>query len=168
MTTSSETQPQQQEGAELKPCPFDGRTPALKKVPTRSLNPADDYWIIACEVYLNGGEPLISDGCGIYQQGRTREEVIQRWNTRADLPRATAEAEDDLVDEVQRRMDQVVEAAVEWHQSGREGDNSWFDKSEALSAAIESLLELRTAPAPASVPAEAAAQDESLKQKGGL
>lgn len=67
---------------ELLPCPFDGRTPALKKIPTRSLNPADDYWIIACEVYANGGEPLIDDGCGVYQQGRTREEVIRRWNTR--------------------------------------------------------------------------------------
>jgi hypothetical protein len=59
------------------------------------------------------------------------------------------ERSDEVVDEVQRRMDAVVEAAVEWHQSGREGDNSWFDKSEALSAAINSLLELRdTSPAP--------------------
>jgi hypothetical protein len=85
--TVPEAQPQ---GGELLPCPFDGRAPALKKVPTRSLNPVDDYWIIACEVYLNGGVPLVDDGCGIYQQGRTREEVIRRWNTRADLPRATA------------------------------------------------------------------------------
>ncbi len=52
-------------------------------------------------------------------------------------------ATDALVDEVQRRMDQVVEAAVEWHQAGREGTD-WFDKAEALGAAIDSLLELRT------------------------
>lgn len=50
-----------------------------------------------------------------------------------------------MADEFQRRMDAVVEAAVEWHQSGREGDNTWFDKSEALSAAVSSLLELRSA-----------------------
>lgn len=51
-----------------------------------------------------------------------------------------------LVDEAQRRMDQVVEAAVEWRQAGREG-GEWFDKAEELSAAIDSLLELRSAPA---------------------
>jgi hypothetical protein len=56
---------------------------------------------------------------------------------------------DHLADDCQRRMDAVVEAAVEWHQSGQEGDNTWFDKSEVLSAAINSLLELRaTTPAP--------------------
>lgn len=49
-------------------------------------------------------------------------------------------------DECQRRMDAVVEAAVAWHQSGREG-NMWLDKAEELSAAINSLLELRDAPA---------------------
>jgi len=63
---------------------------------------------------------------------------------------ATGADEGQLIDEVQRRMDAVVEAAVEWHQSGREGDDTWFDKSEALSAAINSLLELRAAP-PANV-----------------
>lgn len=47
-----------------------------------------------------------------------------------------------LVDEVQHRMDQVVDAAVEWHQAGREG-GEWFDAAEKLGAAIDSLLELR-------------------------
>lgn len=47
-----------------------------------------------------------------------------------------------LGDETQRRMDIVVESAVEWHQAGRQGVG-WFDKAEALSAAINSLLELR-------------------------
>jgi hypothetical protein len=52
---------------------------------------------------------------------------------------------DVLVDDVQRRMDSVAEAAVEWHQAGREGAE-WFDKAEALSAAIDRLLELRETP----------------------
>jgi hypothetical protein len=60
---------------------------------------------------------------------------------------ASTEQAGELVDEVQHRMDSVVERAVEWHQAGREGAE-WFDKAEALSAAIEFLLELRTAPAP--------------------
>lgn len=51
----------------------------------------------------------------------------------------------DLVDEVQCRTDQVVEAAVEWHQAGREG-GEWMDRAEALSAAIDQLLALRETP----------------------
>jgi hypothetical protein len=50
-------------------------------------------------------------------------------------PRATGETEA-LVDEVQHRMDLVVERAVEWHEAGRESAE-WFDKAEALSAAID-------------------------------
>jgi len=59
---------------------------------------------------------------------------------------ATTEA-----DEVQRRMDEdetillinaVVDAAVEWHQAGREGAE-WFDKAEVLGQSIDALLELR-------------------------
>lgn len=52
---------------------------------------------------------------------------------------------DELVDEVQHRMDQVVEAAVEWHQAGREGAE-WLEAAEKLGAAIDSLLELRDKP----------------------
>lgn len=60
----------------------------------------------------------------------------------ADFPAtgSTSEQGDDLIDETQRRMDQVVEAAVEWHQS----DEDWFEKSEVLANAIDSLLELRS------------------------
>ena len=47
-----------------------------------------------------------------------------------------------LVDEVQHRMDQVVEAAVEWHQAGQEG-GEWLAAADRLGAAISSLLELR-------------------------
>ena len=58
---------------------------------------------------------------------------------------APVEQPDVLVDEVQHRMDQVVEAAVEWHQAGREG-GEWMEKADALSDAIDSLLELRDSP----------------------
>lgn len=60
--------------------------------------------------------------------------------------RTAAVPETELVDEVQRRMDQVVEAAVEWHQAGREGAE-WFEAAGKLSDAIDSLLELRSTPA---------------------
>lgn len=63
---------------------------------------------------------------------------------RADLVKQD-QLSDSLVDEVQRRMDAVVDAAVEWHQAGREGAE-WFDKAEILSTAIDCLLELRSDP----------------------
>jgi hypothetical protein len=71
-------------------------------------------------------------------------EQCEAW-AKQDANPSTQSAADGLVDEVQRRMDQVVEAAVEWHQAGREGAE-WFDKAEALGAAIDSLLELRSKP----------------------
>lgn len=64
------------------------------------------------------------------------------WSVESVRPREDAEQ---LVGEVQHRMDQVVEAAVEWHQAGREGAE-WFNKAEALSTAIDSLLELKENP----------------------
>lgn len=42
-------------------------------------------------------------------------------------------------EEVERRMVAVIDAAVGWHKS----DADWFEKSEALGDAIDSLLELR-------------------------
>lgn len=60
-------------------------------------------------------------------------------------PAAPRDEADELVDEVQHRMDQVVDAAVEWHQAGREG-GEWFEAVEKLGAAINSLLELRGDP----------------------
>lgn len=63
-----------------------------------------------------------------------------------DIP-ATAEERyrrTELRREVQRRADAVVDAAVEWHQSDREGDGSWFDKADILAKAIDALLEIRT------------------------
>lgn len=41
------------------------------------------------------------------------------------------------------RADAVVNAAVAWHQSGQEGDNTWFDKGEALGQAIDRLLGIK-------------------------
>lgn len=67
--------------------------------------------------------------------------------------RTAAVPETELVDEVQRRMDQLVEAAVEWHQAGREGAE-WFEAAERLGAAIDSLLELRSAPVATAVTEE--------------
>ena len=61
-----------------------------------------------------------------------------------DIP-ATAEERvrrSDLAAEVERRKDAVIDAAVAWHQSGREGDETWFDKAEVLGVAIDRLLEL--------------------------
>lgn len=67
-----------------------------------------------------------------------------RW-THVNTASIFCETESALVGEVQHRMDQVVEAAVEWHQVGREG-GEWFEAAEKLGAAIESLLELRDKP----------------------
>lgn len=55
-------------------------------------------------------------------------------------------ANDNVIDEVQRRVDAVVDAAVEWHQSGQEGDETWFDKAEVLGTAVDALLALRDKP----------------------
>ena len=63
--------------------------------------------------------------------------LVQRMNAAA--------AVEALVNEVQHRMDQVVEAAVEWHQAGHEG-TEWFEAAERLGAAIDSLLEMRDDP----------------------
>lgn len=60
-----------------------------------------------------------------------------------DRERMISEA--DLVGEVQLRMDQVVEAAVEWHQAGRDGGD-WLNAADNLASAINSLLELRSKP----------------------
>lgn len=49
-----------------------------------------------------------------------------------------------LVDEVQRRMDAVVDAAVAWAQA--DGNDAEFDACEELSERVESLLALREKP----------------------
>jgi hypothetical protein len=62
----------------------------------------------------------------------------------------TWEGEEHEVDCRAVRVDAVVNSAIAWHQSGREGDNTWFDKGEALGQAVDRLLEMRSAPASAS------------------
>jgi Lar family restriction alleviation protein len=47
--------------------------------------------------------------------------------------------EEALFDEVDRRKDEVVDAAVAWHQSG----DDWMETADRLSDAIDSLLSLR-------------------------
>lgn len=59
----------------------------------------------------------------------------------------TLQQQDALVDEVRRRMDVVVDAAVEWYNAGREGKEWGLNEAEVLDNAIESLLELREKPA---------------------
>lgn len=49
---------------------------------------------------------------------------------------------DSVVDEVQQRMDAVVDAAVEWHV----GHIDWTGDADTLGTAIDSLLELRGKP----------------------
>lgn len=68
-----------------------------------------------------------------------------------DIPETAQErvAKTDAIAETQRRMGAVVDAAVAWHQSGQEGDETWFDKAEVLGQAIDKLLEMRSAPAKA-------------------
>lgn len=59
---------------------------------------------------------------------------------------------DTAVDEVQRRIDAVVEAAVEWKE-GADSTEEIFAASDRLEAAIDSLLELRDKPTTPSVAA---------------
>lgn len=74
---------------------------------------------------------------------RIRKAIRFLENSLAKFSAATSQVstgtEDERADEVQRRMDAVVDAAVEWHKS----DADWFDRSEALGVAIDTLLELR-------------------------
>lgn len=65
-----------------------------------------------------------------------RDPTTQATNT------ASGTYQTEIYDEVQRRIDAVVDAAVEWHQSGDE----WVVPADKLSDAIDSLLELREKP----------------------
>lgn len=76
-------------------------------------------------------------------RGMLDEETMVGMRVIPAAARVIAEStSEQLVDEVQRRMDQVVEAAVAWHQS----DENWAETADKLGAAIDSLLELRSAP----------------------
>lgn len=60
-----------------------------------------------------------------------------------------------------RRFDAVVDAAVEWHQSGREDDGTWLDKAGVLEDAINALLELREQPSSGKVASPETLNDEN-------
>lgn len=72
--------------------------------------------------------------------------ILRALNGSEQSDTRTGEGElDAAVDEVQRRMDAVVDAAVEWHQSvGLDEHDKTYDM---LGKAIDSLLELRGTPA---------------------
>jgi hypothetical protein len=90
MTTSSDPQPQQQEGPELKPCPF-GPPPEHLPPVVKEVNATQGtYWWVGCEIHLSPSAP--PTGCGVGHSALTREEAIAKWQSRADLPRATVEA----------------------------------------------------------------------------
>jgi Lar family restriction alleviation protein len=74
--TESDPQPQQQEALELKPCPFCGTDkPVLSNNQTRC-------WEVFCR----------KCGASVMVKLRQRDyEAVDAWNTRADLPRATAD-----------------------------------------------------------------------------
>jgi Restriction alleviation protein Lar len=65
---------------ELLPCPFCGRSPVLKQ--TGETN----YWWIGCEISLG------QHGCGVGHSRYDKDEVIQLWNTRPNLPTGTEAA----------------------------------------------------------------------------
>lgn len=87
------------------------------------------------------GTIVLDDGLTTWNDIRAKEflskdpeDYLRRYEVRL--------SESDL-DRVVKAMDDVVDAAVEWHQSGQEGDNTWPDKAETLGKAVDALLELR-------------------------
>jgi hypothetical protein len=115
------------------------------------MNNNDNDQLLPCPFCSDGGdvwqparlEVIRCSSCGAEgPRGKTDDEIVRLWNARA-----TAEQmKNEVVDEVQRRMDAVVEAAVEWHQACGE-NNEWFEKAGTLACAIDSLLALRDKPA---------------------
>lgn len=122
----------------------------LERLRSKNGNPDNQWyhgWNAAIQCLINDINARSAAAAAVEQQTfkNTKEAMLyaERNNIPAVVP---VEQADELVDEVQRRMDQVVEAAVEWHQAGREGAE-WFEAAEKLGAAIDSLLELRSEPA---------------------
>lgn len=57
--------------SELKPCPFCGQMPVIKKAGTTG------YWWIGCEIHINPEQ-----GCGVSHSSYNKQEAINKWNTR--------------------------------------------------------------------------------------
>lgn len=87
----------------------------------------------------------VLQACGTSGKEVVNEFIERLLRENLELKQKLARAGDGLVDEVQHRMDEVVEAAVEWHHAGRIG-GEWMDAAERLTNAIDSLLELRGDP----------------------
>jgi hypothetical protein len=124
--------------SESDPCAKCGSEPQQQEGPERTWR-SDKAHEVICDVAERIANQYCSEDDTYNLEVKRLTLAISEVVDDAALPRATAEAEDALVDEVQHRMDQVVEAAVEWHQS----DEDWFEKSEVLASAIDSLLALR-------------------------
>lgn len=124
------------------PEPVDGET-ELKGCPWCGNVPDPPYNVGETYARLRHKE-----GCCLGLGGTLRQEqwipgsAFEAWNTRADLhqPSRLTDETGALFDEVSRRMDAVVDAAVEW----RGSDADWQDKAEVLETAIDLLLELRS------------------------
>lgn len=100
----------------------------------------DAEWNRAIEAAAGVAETEAGKRCLKHQQsgkGVCGYEIANEIRAVASTPES-----DDVVDEVQRRMDAVVDAAVAHYQA----DENWPETSEALDVAIRSLLELRSPP----------------------
>lgn len=153
------------EAVALKPCPW------CKALPVYAAQPSDyddkdgeNPWLewvccetVDCAIYgvmmtperwdnradlttasLTAITQIVGDHCSC-----NRNETCPECHIRAVIAADKEPIPDALVDEVQRRMDAVVDAAVAWHRSGDE----WTEAANALDNAIDQLLELRSAPA---------------------
>jgi hypothetical protein len=80
------------------------------------------------------------DAKSLDQNNREKQDVkiVSRW-----IDDIEAEKQE-LVDKVQRRMDAVVDAAVDYIQD--EPDYDWEKRWDALEATVNALLELRNVP----------------------
>ncbi len=127
---------------ELLPCPFCGGKASGSLTGNENGGIYIDRWAIHCRSCNFEMIEMAVEGESSPWYLGAQSRLILKWNTRSRPTVEAAEIPDELVDEVQRRMDAVVNAAVEWHQD--EGEE-WSQKAEILGDAIEALLELREA-----------------------
>lgn len=129
------------ENAAVTPSPT---TPASLSAEREFLNASIAVWR---EIDRLSESPEGYKGLDASTELRRRERAAwEKYKASLTTPANVPVGEPDvLVDEVQHRMDLVVEAAVEWHQAGQEG-GEWFEAAEKLGASINSLLELRGDP----------------------
>jgi len=86
----TEPQTQPAEAVKLIPCPFGPPPEHLPPIVKEVKGTQDTYWWVGCEIHLSPSAPPV--GCGVGHSALTREEAIAKWQSRADLPRAAADA----------------------------------------------------------------------------